>query len=246
LFRQEGWDWRWVSLRRAAAVAAAWAAPLVRFPPGTRASFSYQTDFRSIVLDLAVQAAGLVPVPQEGRQGLQGRVEVDGESVVLSSWEEAERAGASAPAPERMAGGGDLAVAAERIRREIPEMPEGRRHVLVLGSFPGDPAERALLAWATAEGAALLLEPEPEHYVPTSIWARPTVFAGTGVDLTRLRVAVERDEAGFRLFGRRRRLPFGRLRAVLGTEGELPPEERAFWEERGVRAFAAERQERGI
>jgi hypothetical protein len=208
---------------------------------GARASFGYRPHPDEIVLDLAVQAAGLVSVPRQGLQelqGQQGRVEIGGESAVLPSWEEAERAGASAPAPERLAGGGvavreavlsqgDLMAAAERLGREIPELPEGRRHVLVLGGFAGDGAERSLLTWATVAGAAILLEPEPAHYVPTAAWARPTVFAGTAADRARLREAVERN--------RRRRLPFGRLRVVLGTEGELPEEEKAFWEERGVK-----------
>jgi hypothetical protein len=192
-----------------------------------------------VVLDLAVQAAGLVAVPQaEGWQGQPGQqVWVGEERVELPSWEEAERAGAAAPAPERLASGGvvvgetvlsqeDLAAAAERLGREIPELPEGRRHIVVLGGFAGDQAERFLLSWATVTGAAILLEPEPASYVPTAVWARPTVFAGTAADRARLREAVERS---------RRRPPFGRLQAVLGTEGEPPPEERAFWEARGVR-----------
>jgi hypothetical protein len=129
---------------------------------------------------------------------------------------------------------GDLAAAAERLDREMPRLPEGRRHVLVLSGFAGDPAERLLLAWATVTGAAVLLEPEPAHHVPTAVWARPTVFAGTAADLARLRAAVQEDEAGFKLFARRRRLPFGRLQAVLSTEGELAPEERAFWEARAL------------
>ena len=156
---------------------------------------------------------------------------MDGESVALPSWEEAERAGAAVPGPERLAGGGvvvgdavlsqeGLMTAVERLGREIPELPKGRRHVLVLGGFAGDPAERFLLAWATAAGAAILLEPEPAHYVPTAVWARPTIFAGTAADRARLREAIERDESGWKLFGRRRRLPFGRLGAVLATEGE--------------------------
>lgn len=226
-------------------MAAGWAASLSRFPPGSRAAFLYSPHPQSVVLDLAVQAAGLIAVPRP--EGSQGQVEIAGESVVLPSWEEAERSGAAAPG---LAGGGgvavreavlsqgDLTAAAERLGRQLPELPAGRRHIVVLGGFAGDPAERSLLAWATVAGAAVLLEPEPAHYVPTAVWARPTVFAGTAADLSRLREAVERD--------RRRRLPFGRLRAVLGTEGELPAEEKAFWEERGVKAFAAERQERGI
>ena len=165
--------------------------------------------------------------------------------MVLPPWEEAERSGSAEPAPERLASSGvvvgeavlsqgDLAAAAERLGREIPALPRGRRHALVLAGFAGDRAERLLLSWATVAGAAILLEPEPAHLVPTAVWARPTLFAGTTADLARLRASVEEDEAGFKLFGRRRRLPFGRLQAVLATEGELPGEERVFWEERGV------------
>ena len=217
-------------------MAAGWAGALARFPLGARATFLYGPWPQAVILDLAVQAAGLVAAPMS--EGQHGQAEVDGERLVLPSWEEAERAGAAAPVPERLAGEVDLAAAAERLGREIPELPEGRRHIVVLGGFAGDPAGRFLLAWATVAGAAILLEPEPAHYVPTAIWARPTVFAGTVADRARLREAVERD--------RRRRLPFGRLRAVLAIDGELPAEEAAFWEGRGVKAFAAERQERGI
>ena len=186
-------------------------------------------------------------------------MEISGEAVVLPAWEEAERAGGPESDPERLAGGGvvvqgasgeavllqgDLVAAAERFGEGIPALPAGRRHVVVVAGFAGDPVERALLSWATVTGAAVLLEPEPLHLVPAAIWARPTLFAGSAADLVRLRAAVEADEAGFKIFGRRRRLPFGRLCAVLVTEGEMPPEEQAFWEDRGV--FAAERQERGI
>lgn len=242
---------------------AAWAAFLSRFPAGSHVSFSYTPQPQSVALDLAVQAAGLIAVPQKGLQGQQGLqgpgVEIAGEAVVLPAWDEAERAAASEPAPERLARGGavvhgaageavllqdDLVAAAERFGREIPELSAGRRHVVVLAGFAGDPAERALLSWVTLAGAAVLLEPEPLHLVPAAVWARPTLFAGSAADLVRLRAAVKRDEAGFKLFGHRPRLPFGRLRAVLVTAGGMPPEEQAFWEERGV--FAAERQERGI
>jgi hypothetical protein len=187
-------------------------------------------------------------------------VEAAGEGLALPSWEEAERTGAAEPGPERLEAGGamageavlsqaDLLAAAERFGYGVPALPAGRRDVAVLAGFPGEPAERAFLAWATLTGAAVLLEPEPSHLVPAAVWARSTLFAGPAADLVRLREAAEQDAAGFRIFGRRifgrrHRLPFGRLRAVLVTQGSLPGEERAFWEERGV--FAAERQERGI
>jgi hypothetical protein len=237
-----------------AAVVAGWAAPLSRFPPGSRASFLSSPHPHAVALDLAVQAAGLLAAPRS--EGLPGRVEVAGETVVLPSWEEAERAGAIVP--ERRAGGAivgedqvsseELTVAAERL--EIPE-PAGERDIVVLGGFAGSWPERLLLSWATVTGAALLCEPDAPSFVQTAIWARVTVFAGTAADLVRLRASLERDEAGFRIFRRGQRPPLGRLRAVVVTEGDLPDEERAFWAERGVPltripAFAAERQERGI
>lgn len=244
---------------------AGWAAPLARFSAGARASFLYTPHPHAVALDLAVQAAGLTAVPLS--EGRQGQVQVAGETVMLPSWEEAERAGASEPEPERLTQGGvvadaiqisseDLAVAVERL--EIPAGEAGRRAVrdiLVLGGFAGSWQERLLLSWATVTGAALLFEPHAPSFVQTAVWARVTVFAGTAADLVLLRATVERDEAGFRIFGRKRRLPLGRLRAVVVTEGDLPVEERSFWAERDVsitqpvtsiQGYAAERQERGI
>jgi hypothetical protein len=246
-----------------ASTVAGWAAPLSRFPAGARASFLYTPDPHAIALDLALQAAGLIAVPLS--DGQQGRVAVAGETVALPSWEEAERA--EATAPERLTQGGvvadaiqlsseELAAAAERL--EIPAVAAGRRNVrdiLVLGGFAGSWSERLMLSWATVTGAALLLEPHAPSFVETAVWARVTVFAGTAADLVLLRAAVERDEAGFRIFHRKRRLPLGRLRAVAVTAGDLPAEEQSFWAERGVSVtrpvnriggYAAERQERGI
>ncbi|HEY0781517.1 MAG TPA: hypothetical protein VGE98_03615, partial [Thermoanaerobaculia bacterium] len=69
--------------------------------------------------------------------------------------------------------------------------------------------------------------------VPTAVWTRPTVFAGSAAELVQLRAAVE-NRARRRLV-RRRALPLGRLRAVFfgGTE-PLPDEERAVWSARSV------------
>ena len=54
---------------------------------------------------------------------------------------------------------------------------------------------------------------------------------------TALRRAVEQEKRPF--WDRKRdRLPFGRLRTVLWSGEEPPPEDRRFWEERGVRLVA--------
>jgi hypothetical protein len=64
---------------------------------------------------------------------------------------------------------------------------------------------------------------------------RPTVFHGTPEEIAALRARAGK--------GRKGRLPFRRLRALV-VAGEIPEEEAAFWRERGV--FAAERHNRGI
>jgi hypothetical protein len=218
-------------------VAAAWAAPLARFATGSRASFLYAPHPHAVVLDLAVQAAGLVAVPQPLPPGGVPipRVEVEGEAVDLPAWDAAARADGPPPPPpdpQRLAAGG---AAPDDLDGWLPRLPPGKRHVLVLAGLAGDPVERRLLTWATVAMAALVLEPDPAHRVATAVWARPTVFAGTAAELLRLRAAVERDVAGWmgKPFRRQNRPPFGRLRAVLGTDGALPEEERRFWEQRG-------------
>lgn len=238
-----------------------WAAPLARFPAGTSASYLAAPHPQSVLLDLALQAAGLVAVPLPGgtrEPEPQPRVEIGGEALVLPSLEEAEGSGAALPGLERLGSGGaavgetvlsqgDLIAAAERLGREIPAQERGRRDVVVLARTPESRVERDLLSWVTVTGTAVLFEPDPGGYVPTAVWARVTVFAGTAADLVQFRAAAEEGESGFRVFGRRRRRPFGRLRAVLATDGEMPEEQEAFWRERGVvTGFAAERQERGI
>ncbi|HEY7213038.1 MAG TPA: hypothetical protein VIC28_00340 [Thermoanaerobaculia bacterium] len=125
----------------------------------------------------------------------------------------------------------DLIAMAKRIQERIG--PTGRRDIVVLsGSFEIS-EERAMLSWATLTGAAVVLEPNPALRVATAAWVRPTVFHGTVAELAALRKLVEKEREGW--FRRRSRLPFRRLRSVLvtGSEG-LPPEEEAFWMERGV------------
>lgn len=249
-------------------MVSGWAAPLARYPAGTRASYLAAPHPQSVLLDLALQAAGLIAVPLSGgprEPEPRPRVEIEGESLVLPSLEEAGVSAAALPDPERLGSGGavlgdigetllsqgDLLAAAERLGRAIPTEERERRDVVVLARTPESPAERDLLSWVTLTGAAVLFEPDPALLVPTAVWARVTVFAGTVADLVQLRTAAEEDESGFRVFGRRRRRPFGRLRAVLSTDGEMAVEGEAFWKERRVvtgtvDGFAAERQERGI
>jgi hypothetical protein len=133
-----------------------------------------------------------------------------------------------------------LVAAAGALEALLPAIRPGRRRRDILVSFRPlcDPVERRLLAWATATGAALLLEADRQAGPASAVWARPTLFHGDARDLAVLR----RSVSGGRLHGLRRsgrsRLPFGRLHTIL-LEGELPPEDRAFWESRGVRLIVA-------
>ncbi|HYN20343.1 MAG TPA: hypothetical protein VE078_05245 [Thermoanaerobaculia bacterium] len=133
----------------------------------------------------------------------------------------------------------DLTTAADRIEDTIA--PGEGREIAVLGGSPELWPNRALLAWATVHGAALVLAPTPDSLVSSAVWARPTLFLGTAAELTALRRAVERERRPF-WDRKRNRLPFGRLRTVLWSGiDELSPEQLEFWSARGVRALRCPR-----
>ncbi|HEY0782577.1 MAG TPA: hypothetical protein VGE98_08990, partial [Thermoanaerobaculia bacterium] len=66
LFFADGWDWRWRSFSEAAAQVARWTAELLPLPEGTVAAFDGRPSPRSVLLDLAIQGAGLVAAPDGG------------------------------------------------------------------------------------------------------------------------------------------------------------------------------------
>jgi len=226
LFRGEGWDWRWHSWAELASWMAFWAERLSTLPPGTRVPFPATALPASIIADLAIQAAGLIAVPDPA-----AAYPTDAEASPLPHH----------PPPERWpsAGGAvvhrdglpveltqsDLIEGAQRIQKAIQPLSRGEdRQVVVLSGPWNDPAERALLSWATVTGAALLLEPSPELRVATAVWARPTLFHGTAEEISRLRRATE---------GLSQR--FQRLRTVLVTGPEMAAEDSRYWEGRGVK-----------
>jgi hypothetical protein len=221
LFRAEGWDWRWHPWGELAGWMEGWAERLQVHPAGSRAAFLDRSDPESLVLDLAVQAAGLVsvPVPERGQdplwidplppESVSGRPLERGPGGVVT------RAGEWSAA--------ELMAVGERLREVI--QPQKRREIVVLGGSLQDPVERTMLSWATLAGAAVVLEPNPALRSATAAWVRPTVFHGTPAEIAELRTHVAKV--------RKWRLPFRRLRAVLAT-GEMAAEDQAFWEGRGV------------
>lgn len=239
LFYPEGLDWRWWSRRHAARGILAWAAALARVPAGSRAAFLYRPRPHAVALDLALQAAGLVSQPLAECPFEEGIVSIEGEAVPLGPWDPAAAPVSGLPRPgggavvgsgphERQVTAADLAAAAGRLAREVAASPrlKGRHEVLVSYRPLADPLERALLSWAFTAGAAVLLEPFPLSALASTAWARPTLFAGGEDEIRQLRASV----------GRRRGLPFGRLRLILSTgEEPLAPREAEFWEGRGVR-----------
>lgn len=177
-----------------------------------------------MVLDLAIQAAGLVSAPGSDRV------------LDLPPWD-GEGEGAI---PDRPAGGvmvGDREVSQEELVAAAAAFQESLapgtdREIAVISRMGR--LERTLLSWSTFYGSALLLAPSPESLVGSVVWARPTLFCGNAAELAAFRHAVESEAPPF--WDRRKgRLPFGRLRTVLCAD-DLPPAERDFWERRGVRA----------
>ena len=63
LFAASGWDWRWRSFAEAAAQIARWTEQLEALPEGTVAAFAGVPTVRAWLVDLAIQAAGLVSAP---------------------------------------------------------------------------------------------------------------------------------------------------------------------------------------
>jgi hypothetical protein len=175
-----------------------------------------------VVLDLAIQAAGLISAP-----GSQGAPDLppwngDGEGQI----------------PDRRAGGvmvedreveQEHLIAAAGTFQEALAPGDGEREIVVMGRL-----DRTLLSWSTLYGSALLLAPSPDNLVGSAVWARPTLFCGNAAELAAFRHAVEQEKPPF--WARKKdRLPFGRLRTVIWTEGGPSDEERGFWEGRGVR-----------
>jgi hypothetical protein len=241
LFRAEGWDWVWHPWRELARWMDDWQEPLSALPAGVRTGFLYAPRPEFVILDLAIQAAGLVSVPGERREG-GAWVEIAGGKLNISS-------GSSSSAN---AGGALVTVAGEPVEWTAAEMVAAgerlradigisdTREIVVLGGALGDPVERIMLSWATLTGAAVVLEPDPALRAATAAWVRPTVFHGTPAEIADLRARVKRKGG----------LPFRRLRTVLVAGWQvLAPEDEAFWQQRGVqvaRVFAAERRNRGI
>jgi len=73
LFWPEGWNWRWWSWRQVAELTARWSAPLAGLRAGAGVAFAGDTYPQAIVLDLAVQAAGLTAMPVAGGGGAAGQ-----------------------------------------------------------------------------------------------------------------------------------------------------------------------------
>jgi hypothetical protein len=173
------------------------------------------------VLDLSIQAAGLISAPGSDRV------------LDLPPWDgEGEGALPDRPAGGVLVGSRNVSqaelIAAAAAFQEALAPGGGEREIAVMGRL-----ERALLSWSTVYGAALLLAPTPESLVGSAVWARPTVFCGNASEMAAFCLAVEQEKPPF--WDRRKdRLPFGRLRTVLWS-GEGPSEEeRGFWESRGV------------
>jgi hypothetical protein len=267
IFWPEGWNWRWWSWRQTADLMARWAAPLAGLPPGAAVGFDGRAYPQALALDLAVQAARWVPVPAGGLTsgcawwldlpaGPSGAARLRSlEGCAPSSDGDG---GASPPAAGVMVQAaeewhlisvpeleGAVARVGEMIR--AGRAATGERDILVAGRQLGSWGGRLLAAWATVEGAALVVDADPASRLGNVLWARPTVFGGNASELAALRGQIEaaRRSGGWRRLMRqrlprraaapeRRPRPVGRLR-VLFQDEPLDAEAVAFWQVRNAR-----------
>jgi hypothetical protein len=237
LFRAEGWDWIWHPWRELAGWMERWREALSALPPGSRAAFRYDARPESVILDLAIQAAGLVSAPNGEREDSWWieRRDLDIEISPGPHHPPDNAAGAVVRIEGRSVDWttAEIVAAGERLHGLIGET--GKREIVVLSGSLEDPLERTMMAWATLSGAAVVLEPTPALRAATAAWVRPTVFHGTPEEVADLRARVGK--------GRKGRLPFRRLRTVL-VAGEISGEEAGFWKERGVGVVSSSLEER--
>jgi hypothetical protein len=250
LFHPRGADWKWTSFAEIAAGTARLAASLTAAaPPGIEAvEFGARPAPEIVALDIAIQGLGWTsrPAPAGEPVLLPARL-----AVALPPFER-RRETQAPPAPvaggatvvredggELRLGQTELIAQALRLDGALPAAP--RRDVLVFHRPLVEPGARALLAWATLAGAALLLQPEPSHLAASVLWSRPTLLAGNADELATVREALVRAEPRLDRL-RRRRGALGRLRAVVVLDAEdagAVASETRFWRDSGATVVTA-------
>ncbi len=251
LFHPRGADWKWLSFAEVAAGTSRLASALAAAAQSRveRVEFGARPTPDGVALDLAVQGLGWTSGP--GDEGATVLLPA-GIAVTLPALAPGRRTRAtplpSAPSGagpavvrdevgERRVGQEELAALAAGIDAALP--PAGARDVVVFQRPLCEPGARALLAWATCSGAALLLQPDPAQLAASVLWSRPTVVAGRAAELAGVRAALAGHEPRPERL-RRRRGPLGRLRAVIALDAaaDWPSgAEASFW--RGVGAALA-------
>ncbi|HEX6899846.1 MAG TPA: hypothetical protein VF789_09035 [Thermoanaerobaculia bacterium] len=200
------------------------AEKLSSLPAGTRVPFLYDGQMEAVIRDLAIQAAGGVSVPGRALTPWPDRSQIGPTPPSLPHRERGDVAGAVVDGVEMSVV--ELVRMGEKVQAEI--QGSGKREIVVLGGPLEEAAERAMLAWATVTGAAVVLDPNPASRVATAAWVRPTVFHGSPAEIAGLRVWAEKEK--------KKRLPFRRLRTILVTGAEwMAREDEEFWRGRGAR-----------
>ncbi len=252
LFYRPALDWHWCSWAELSAAVRGLVDRLGAQAAGSRIAFADRATPAAVAADLAIQAAGLVAVAETRAGELGGcAARLDDPDLFRRP---PLRGGRTRPAPaiaERASGGVEIVLAGGPKRLEVTELagvaraafrplpPPSDRDVLVFCASFADGTGRLLLTWAQVSGASVVLEPEPEAWLATSTWVRPTLLAGTAPEILRFHAALGASPLRRRWWRRGLGAPIDRLRAVvvLGAQA-LPAAEIAFWQGLDVQVLA--------
>lgn len=254
LFEPHGWEMRWRSWGAVAAQVVGGASLLsaLELPPGSQVATVDGSRPDAVAAELAIRAAGHRPARGASAEAAIARVELPPMddphgAPPFQSFEPFE------PAADPLTG--EAAALAARLAAVPPPArpPRGTGGRPVLGAWLDLSLadHRAVLAWALASRAAVVLDPERRDLPQTAAWSRVTAVALPAEDLPLLAGLVRTAEARRR---RRRRwlgplarlgasgLPRplgGRLATVLALSApsgfrRLSGEEIGFWTQRGV------------
>lgn len=209
------WQWRsWRrvadQVARGAERLRGWASDGAAAGPAPHIAFEGRQDPDTVAVGLAIEAIDAVGVPFPGRE--REFVEQAAQEGCVA-WAGVEGAMPAEPVPETLerialppalsalertprqslhvehepaVGSATVSLIADARQLDHRVPLSARRDIVCAAPSLTPGAMRQLQAWTLVRGAAWVLEPYADAFVPTVLWARPTIACGSAVDLAPL------------------------------------------------------------